>query len=176
MTLVTPRLLRRILDGYALPLNGAHGVAHWARVLENGRKLAGSAGADAELTDLFAVFHDARRVNQAVDHGHGRRGAQLARELRGDYFELDDERFTLLEYACEQHTAGLTEADVRVQACWDADRLDLLRVGIRPRPALLCTESARDGELMRWANARASAREVPVLVKQEWGIDLGGRD
>jgi hypothetical protein len=29
-------ILQVILEDYALPLNGDHGVAHWARVLENG--------------------------------------------------------------------------------------------------------------------------------------------
>ena len=170
---INPRLLHRILDGYRLQPRGIHGVTHWARVLENGRKLAETVEADAELIELFAVFHDARRVNDAVDHGHGRRGAELARRLRGDYFELDDERFALLEYACAEHTSGLTQADVRVQVCWDADRLDLLRVGIRPHPRWLCTASAKDPELRRWAEARASAREVPALIEGEWGFEGG---
>ncbi|QDU80487.1 hypothetical protein Pla110_22170 [Polystyrenella longa] len=31
-------ILQAILEDYALPLNGDHGVTHWARVLENGRR------------------------------------------------------------------------------------------------------------------------------------------
>ena len=174
--LINPPLLRRILDGYALPVHGPHGLAHWARVLENGRRLAGLTGADAGLVELFAVFHDARRVNESLDHGHGRRGAQLARELRGACFDLDDQRFALLELACEEHTSGRTQADPGVQVCWDADRLDLLRVGIRPRPELLCTEAARQPAILDWANARARAREVPGLIVQEWQLEPGPRD
>jgi uncharacterized protein len=175
MSQVTARLLSRILDGYRLPARGIHGLTHWARVFENGRKLAQVVEADTELIELFAVFHDARRVNDAVDHDHGRRGAQLARELRGDYFELDDDRFALLEYACAEHTSGLTEADLRVQVCWDADRLDLLRVGIRPQSRLLCTDAARSLEVIEWANERAVHRFVPESVGEEWGIDLGSK-
>src|SRR5512141_3319602 len=125
MSTLTPFLLSRILDGYSLPRAGTHGIAHWARVLENGREVARLSGADIDVVELFAVFHDARRLNEAWDHGHGKRGAELARELRGTYFELDDTRFSLLEYACREHTSGLTQADLSVQACWDADRLDL---------------------------------------------------
>ncbi|MGE5072432.1 MAG: hypothetical protein ACM3MF_03315 [Anaerolineae bacterium] len=173
MSLVTPRLLSRILDGYALRPNGVHGIAHWARVLENGRRVGAlTPGADPDVIELFAVFHDSRRVNDAIDRGHGRRGAELARELRGDFFEIDDARFALLQAACNEHTAGKTQADPSVQVCWDSDRLDLLRVGIRPVPFLLCTPSARLQEVMDWANNRATTFYAPPLIKDEWGIDL----
>ena len=42
------------------------------------------------------------------------------------------------------HSDGRVDADVTVQTCWDADRLDLGRVGKRPDPRLLCTPAARD--------------------------------
>jgi uncharacterized protein len=174
MSILTPLLLPHILEGYALRPNGVHGVAHWARVLENGRRLQGSVGADPDVIELFAVFHYARRVNDQRDDGHGRRGAELARQLRGEYFELEDARFALLEYACQEHTSGLTKADPTVQVCWDSDRLDLPRVGIRPWPSLLCTEAARMPETLEWANRRASTFAVPELVRGEWGIELSG--
>ena len=170
MSLLTPRLLSRILDGYALRPNGIHGVAHWARVLENGQRLAGLTPADADVIELFAVFHDARRVNDQRDDGHGRRGAELAGELRGEYFELDDARFALLDYACREHTSGLREADPTVQVCWDADRLDLLRVGRRPHTDLLCTDAARMPDILEWANHRAWRLEVPELVSSGWQL------
>jgi uncharacterized protein len=172
MSIITPELLRRILNGYALPPLGAHGVTHWARVLENARKIAQQVGADEQVVELFAVFHDARRRNEAIDPGHGRRGFQLARELRGAFFELDDGKFALLEHACNEHTSGFTSADLSVQACWDADRLDLLRVGIRPDPRYLCTQAAKDASFLEWANARARQRYVPALIQQEWGLDF----
>jgi uncharacterized protein len=171
MPLLTPSLLSRILDGYALPRKGVHGIAHWARVLENGRRVAAlTPSADADLIELFAVFHDARRVNEAWDRGHGDRGADLAAELRGQYFDIDDERFALLQYACQEHTSGRTRADPSVQVCWDADRLDLLRVGTKPRKEFLCTEAARTSEIMEWANRRAARWAVPELIAAEWGL------
>jgi uncharacterized protein len=172
LSLLTPILLSRILEGYSLSRTGTHGVAHWARVLENGRKVARLSEADLDVVELFSIFHDARRVNEAWDHGHGKRGAELARELRGTYFDLDDKRFAMLEYACQEHTSGLTQADISVQACWDADRLDLLRVGTRPRPDRLCTPAARDPEMIAWANGRACRRDVPNLIREEWGLVL----
>src|SRR5208283_3634313 len=87
-------LIHRILEDYALPWNGTHGVGHWARVLENGLRLAETTGAKVEVVQLFAVFHDAHRVNEGVDDGHGRRGADLAAELR-HLFNLPDDDFEL---------------------------------------------------------------------------------
>lgn len=161
-------LIDVILDGYVLPRHGTHGVGHWGRVLENGLRLADGTGVNPEIVSLFAVFHDARRLNEHTDHGHGRRGAALAAELRGTLFELPDDDFLLLRLACEGHTDGLTEADLAVQICWDADRLDLPRVGKNVDPARLCTEAARAEDTVRWASERAVRRVVPALVESDW--------
>ena len=40
---------------------------------------------------------------------------------------------------------GLVSEDPTVGACWDADRLDLPRVGIQPDPALFSTARAHEG-------------------------------
>lgn len=161
-------LLQAILRGYVLPLHGYHGVVHWARVLENGIRVAAANGGDAEVVRLFALFHDSRRVNEDVDHGHGTRGGDLARALRGSLVHLDDARFDLLYEACALHTDGHTTGDPTLLACWDADRLDLGRVGIVPKPKLLCTDMAR--ALLPWAHERATADYVPAAVLASWGI------
>ncbi|MHB8993720.1 MAG: HD domain-containing protein [Armatimonadota bacterium] len=165
-------LVQVILEGYALPRHGTHGVGHWGRVLENGLRLAAGTGVNPEIVSLFAVFHDARRINEGGDHGHGRRGAELAEELRGTLFELPDDDFLLLRLACEGHTDGLTEADLAVQVCWDADRLDLPRVGKTVDPARLCTAAAKSPEMIEWASGRAACRSVPQLVESNWGLVL----
>ena len=161
-------LLQAILRGYVLPLHGYHGVVQWARVLENGIRVAAANGGDAEVVRLFALFHDSRRVNEDVDHGHGTRGGDLARVLRGSLVHLDDARFDLLYEACALHTDGHTTGDPTLLACWDADRLDLGRVGIVPKPELLCTDMAR--ALLPWAHERATADYVPAAVLSSWGI------
>jgi len=161
-------ILRAVLDGYALPVRGHHGAGHWARVFDNGERLAAATGADAEVVALFALFHDARRWNEAWDPGHGHRGAEFASTLRGSLVHLDPARFDLLYEACRLHTDGETEADLTLQACWDADRLDLGRVGIRPRRELLCTDAAR--ALLPWANERAVARHASPRLSEDWGL------
>jgi uncharacterized protein len=164
-------LLATILERYALSRDGIHGIAHWARVLENGRRLAAATGADLRVVELFALFHDSCRLNDHRDPDHGSRGAELARTLRGAAFEAEDRQMELLCRACDLHTRGLIVADVTIQACWDADRLDLGRVGIRPRPECLCTPAARGADLLSWADGRARERRVPDLVREEWGRD-----
>ena len=159
-------LLRVILSEYPLRVFGDHGVIHWARVMENGLAIAERTGADREVVMLFAMFHDSRRLNEWDDAGHGLRGAVLARTLRGTLIHLDDARFELLYEACRLHAEGHKEGDITMQTCWDADRLDLGRVGITPEPSLLCTPAARD--LIEWANARALSRYEPTTVLKQW--------
>lgn len=168
--MITTELMQAILKDYALPLRGTHGVSHWARVLENGRRLAEASGASLAVVSLFAVFHDSRRVNEGWDRHHGLRGAEYAATLRGKLFDLTDAEFDDLYHACAQHTDGKTQANVNLQVCWDADRLDLYRVGTRPEPARLCTPAARDAAMLDWANQRALQRLVPDLVLDEWGL------
>jgi uncharacterized protein len=127
-------------------------------------------GAKVHIVELFAVFHDSQRVNEGFDHGHGCRGAMLARILHGVHFSLDEGDLRLLIQACELHTEGYLEGDVTVQTCWDADRLDLGRVGIIPQKEKLCTESAKESDLLNWAIIRSKRFSVPAFVSSEWGI------
>ena len=112
------------------------------------------------------------RINEGVDGGHSRRGAELAKDLRGVVYELDDEAFGLLIKACDLHTEGYLDGDVTLQTCWDADRLDLGRVGTTPRVEKLCTLGAKDPGLLKWAVKRGEALLVPALVSEEWDTRL----
>ena len=170
--MIARELIHSILERYALPWGGTHGVPHWARVLENGRRLAARTGAKIRIVEFFAVFHDSQRVNEGFDDDHGRRGAKLARELHGIQYNLDHGDIELLIQACELHTEGYLEGDVTVQTCWDADRLDLGRVGITPREEKLCTDGARDPDLLMWAIKQGEELFAPALISTEWGIRL----
>jgi uncharacterized protein len=120
-----------------------HGLAHWEQVGQNGLALAAETeGADAEVVLLFALFHDSMRLNDGYDPDHGRRGSGLAREL-ANLVPLERGRLDLLCAACDDHADGLVSGDPTIGACWDADRLDLPRVGIRLDPGLLSTGAAR---------------------------------
>jgi uncharacterized protein len=165
-----PDLIQTIHQQYQLPWFGLHGVTHWARVYENGLRLAPLTGADEQVLLLFALFHDSRRTNEGWDGGHGRRGAEYAANLRGDGFLLAPGAFDLLFYACAFHTDGLIDADPTVQTCWDADRLDLPRAGIRPAADRLCTTAARDAATIAWAADRSLRRAQPALLDQDWAV------
>ena len=71
--------------------------------------------------------------------------------LQPKYLHLPDEDARLLEVAVQRHTFGMTKAHPTVMTCWDSDRLDLGRVGIRPHPSRLCTDAAKDPDMIRRA-------------------------
>jgi len=167
--MLTLNLLRAIHEQYQLEWRGIHGIDHWARVLENGLRIAPSVGARVEVVELFAVFHDACRVCDNSDPGHGLRGAMLAQRFRGKFFELPDADFKLLYAACELHTDGRTLGDVTLQTCWDADRLDLGRCGVQPFAPLLCTAEAKKFATIEWAYARSLSSRTPKYAK-DWEL------
>lgn len=128
-----------------------HGPDHWVRVERNGLALARVNGADETVVRLFALFHDSQRHNESYDPEHGQRAAAFARQQHGDLFAVSDDQLTLLCLACEWHHRGAVSDDVTVGTCFDADRLDLPRVGITPDPSKMSTavgrEYARNGRL-----------------------------
>jgi uncharacterized protein len=152
---VSEGLMDQIEQGFALDLNGIHGASHWVRVHENGLRLAEKTGADPEILELFAYLHDSQRLNDGWDLEHGRRAASFVESLQGSLLALSQEKLEILVYACAHHSDGLMEADVTVQTCWDADRLDLGRIGIQPDPQRLCTLEAKDPAVIEWAVARS---------------------
>ncbi|MGE3317172.1 MAG: hypothetical protein AB7O26_18805 [Planctomycetaceae bacterium] len=161
-----------ILDRYELPPNGLHGVVHWARVLENGLRLAPETGANIHVVTYFAILHDSQRLSEGHDPDHGPRAARFSEEVREELIVLNDHQFGLLVRACEGHTHERTHPDPTIQTCWDSDRLDLGRVGITPHRSRLCTEFACRKETIDWTHGRACMDFVPDRVRDEWGIEL----
>ena len=148
-------LLKRIRREFVLDRHGIHGEAHWARVCKNGLLLAEQTGADRNLVELFAYLHDSKRLSDGWDLDHGQRAADFAKSLQDSYLFLSEQDLELLVYACAHHSDGLTEAHVTVQTCWDADRLDLGRIGIEPDPQRLCTPAAQDPSTIEGAFQRS---------------------
>jgi uncharacterized protein len=122
-----------------------HGPDHWQRVAEYGAKLCeATPGADPHVAALFAVLHDIQRLNDGYDPDHGRRAADLAARLRASgVFQATEEQMQMLLPALAEHADGFTTEDPTIGVCWDADRLDLPRVGIQPNRELLSTTAAR---------------------------------
>ncbi len=149
--IVTPDFVRLVRREFALDWNGIHCARHWARVRANGLRLAEVNGADTRVVEYFAFLHDVKRDNDGHDPAHGARAVRLAESLRGGPVQLEDGESDMLCDACRYHSDGRTEAPVTVQTCWDADRLDLGRVGIRPDPRRLCTEEGKAPEIIEWA-------------------------
>jgi uncharacterized protein len=152
---VSQELIDVIREGFALSLNGIHGAAHWERVRENGLRLAPLTGADAEVVELFAYLHDSKRHDNGFDPEHGQRAAEFVQMLNGSLFTLSDADLERLVYACVHHSQDITEGDITVQTCWDADRLDIGRIGVKPRARYLCTSAAKDPEMIEWAFQRS---------------------
>ena len=148
-------VLRIVREQFRLEWRGIHGAAHWARVRLNGLTMARVNGARLDVVELFALLHDSQRHHDGRDPEHGERGADFTLRLNSELLRLDRPGLEMLTYAVRHHSDGLIEADVTVQTCWDADRLDLGRVGIVPRPDKLCTEQARNPVLLDRAYRRS---------------------
>jgi len=164
MSLLTPTtskvvnkaFVEHCCQAYQMDHNGFHGFDHWMRVLHNGRLLADAEGASLKVVELFCLLHDTQRLNEDDDPSHGHRAAQFAQTLRGQWFDLTDGEMDLLTEALTYHSDGYTEGDTTVQVCWDADRLDLGRVGIRPDPNRLCTGTAKSPFVLEEAYQRST--------------------
>ena len=143
MSVDFPELWHALTAQFPLGESSIHGPDHWRTVEQNGLALAETNGADRTVVRLFAVLHDARRQNDAIDPEHGRRAAELAETLHGDLFDIEPQQLEKLLYACTHHTRGTTSTDPTIGACWDADRLDLPRIGTNPKPEYMSTEEGR---------------------------------
>jgi uncharacterized protein len=155
--MIDKELIRVIRKQFVLEWDGIHGASHWARVRENGLRLAEHTAANPAVVELFAFLHDSQRIRDGYDPDHGLRAAQFARVLCGSVFYLSAPELELLMEACKGHSDGLTEGDITVLTCWDADRLDLGRIGVPPDPRRLCTNAARDPAVIEWAMKRSLA-------------------
>lgn len=140
--------------------DGVHGLPHWSRVWFHGRTLAAALDLNPAVLAWFAFLHDSQRENDGRDPRHGHRAADYAVRLRreGVIDELTDREFEHLCEAMRLHSDGHTVGEPTILACWDADRLDLARVGTRPHPQRLCTAPARQPAVIEQAVRMATGR------------------
>ena len=121
-------------------ISEVHGILHWEQVERNGLLLATETGADTTVVRLFALFHDSKRANDGQDIVHGARGAEFAKACFEEHrFEITQEQFDKLYHACKFHTTEHRFGDATIDTCYDADRLDLGRVGIMLDPNKMAT-------------------------------------
>ena len=128
-------------EGWSLGV--CHGISHWERVERNGLLLA-TDDVNRTVVRLFAYLHDKWRVDNGEDLEHGKRAAENLFALRDTLLLcLTDDEFELLRKACELHTLCHRTGNQTIDTCFDADRLDLMRVGITPDPDRMATERGR---------------------------------
>ncbi len=141
------RLLETVLARATHRNSLLHGEAHWRAVTWTALELATRVpGADPLVGFLFGLLHDSQRLDDGYDREHGPRAAEFTRRLsaEGALPALSGDRIEQLVHAVHHHTTGRRSSDPTVGLCWDADRLNLWRIGIEPRAEFLSTAAARE--------------------------------
>lgn len=137
-------IVKLALERFQLDRDGIHGVAHWSRVSYHGEVLREIEGGDLEVIRMFSFFHDCCRESDGHDVLHGDRAGEYVKSLYDSgKIRLTDSQMEVLLLAMRGHTGEIYHSDKTVQCCWDADRLDLGRVGIQPDPFYLNTDTAK---------------------------------
>lgn len=121
-----------------------HGPRHWAQVMRNVERIhAARPDANLAIGRAFAVLHDCCREHEVDDPEHGERAAAFVKELvREDKMlfrrelGLGLDQVRVLCDAIAGHNRGEVSTDATIGMCWDADRMDLPRVGIVPNAKL----------------------------------------
>jgi len=140
--MINPNLLVLLKQDALLFNSSVHGISHWETVQRNGLYLAQFTGADVQVVSYFAYFHDCMRENEHDDPEHGARGSLYAKQHK-HLVDLTAEQLAMLCRACSGHTFGRKSACATVATCWDADRLDIGRVGIVPDSMFLFSDEAK---------------------------------
>jgi uncharacterized protein len=131
---------------FELGENSIHGIHHWKQVEHNGIMLATlDPRVDLLIVRLFAYLHDCKRVDENFDEFHGIRAGEFVQNLRinDQLNDLSYLQFIVLKEACDIHNTGATSENPTIGACLDADRIELLRVGIVPHPDLMNTQMGK---------------------------------
>ncbi|CUW41900.1 protein of unknown function (plasmid) [Magnetospirillum sp. XM-1] len=173
-------LLAAVRAGAPLRRSPWHGEDHWMRVAAAGLAIRDllRPEADGVVLVLFGLLHDASRLAESGDIGHGPRAALAAGRLNAaGLIVLDGDRLDALRRACRGHTMGRTSEDPIIGTCWDADRCDLRRGGLRRDPSLLsiseeklgAVDAMTDGAPKSWTGLlRWAQRPMPLS-----GVVLG---
>jgi uncharacterized protein len=118
-------------SNFKIDLNGIHGRSHWLRVTGNAQHIVKTDGGDLAVATCFGMLHDCCRNSDYGDHRHGHRASELILKIR---LGLDPKQLRLLFLAIREHSEAKVSAEPTIGACWDADRLELPRIGSEERP------------------------------------------
>lgn len=122
-------------------LDELHGLKHWKNVHRNGVLLMQmQSNVNPFVVIAFAYLHDCCRINNGNDESHGERALGAIDEIRNTILKnFSNEEISLLKAACLLHTSIQKVGNPTIDICFDADRLDLDRVGIKPNPLKMAT-------------------------------------
>ncbi len=142
-----------------------HGVSHLRRVAILSGRLANAVGEDVESAVVMGFLHDCARKDDGNDTEHGHESAFLARGLIDRFYpHLDVNRIC---EAIAGHADGEVTTDPLTACLWDADRLELKRIGRTVDPDLLSTVVAK-----RLVRRRQPDERVMEEVSQELKPDI----
>lgn len=149
-------VLHAILDTATDAAAGSvwHGPAHWRAVAQAGWYIANATPeVDPLVVYLFAALHDTQRHNEYSDPEHGERAALVCGGLFGEgKLPISTQQYLALHLALREHNGAHPDRFSNVvKACFDADRLNLWRVGKIPDPDLLGTDYAKLSAVVAWA-------------------------
>ncbi len=119
-----------------------HGFTHMRNVEAFGGLMAErTEGVDNDVVHWFAYLHDIERKKDNDDPDHGRRVPEFIDLIRNTYLiDLTNEQIDKLKTACALHADTHKTGDPTIDVCFDADRLDLPRVGINVDPSKMATQ------------------------------------
>lgn len=126
-----------------------HGIEHWEEVERNGILLAKyDSKINIKVVRYFAYLHDScieYNGNHSERIEHGKRAAKFCDEIRNTFLSsFSDNEFLLLRNACEYHTIKTSVGNITIDTCFDADRLDLPRVGIQPKASKMASKQGKE--------------------------------
>lgn len=158
------------LERRRLPLNGIHGLAHWSRVCRTGWLLAPHTGADRDVIEAFALLHDVCRAHDNHCTSHGTQAAVMleAKQYRRWFKSFTARQMEQLILAVAGHTNSNSPGDATIATCWDADRLDIGRVGEIVNPAYLFSREAKS--MTPFINSRGTDTKVLEWTKDVWPV------
>jgi len=135
-------LVAKVISEAKLSNSSIHGVSHWQTVERNGTYLCQFNSADIQVVQLFALFHDSKREDDHRDLEHGPRAEKYLRTI-SQLVPLNAVQFEDLCEACRTHTVGKVTENITIGTCWDSDRLDIGRVGIKPHEKFLMNPESK---------------------------------
>lgn len=137
------QILEKIKSDTTSNRQSIHGDGHWWRVSQLGKLIAQKEQIPERIPVLFGYFHDCQRLNDTHDPEHGPRAAQYVADFPPELLGLSGAEANQLMLACHYHTHECETDYPVIHACWDADRLDLTRIGALPDPNRLFTDTAK---------------------------------